>query len=97
MELQFTKSEGTTSYVSEIEVNQPFNLHVEKDFPGQITVSVKTDGDQYSVCDGFPKYGNTLDKDFKDFIIFPKYIKVEVSALLELKGTETVSGTVNEA
>lgn len=80
MELEFEKTERGT-YVATAEVSGAFNLHVEKNFMGYISVNQKTTGEQFApVTQGYN--GNVYDVDF-DGLVFPKQIQVVVSVVRE--------------
>lgn len=73
--LEFIENQSG-DFESEFEVTGDFNLHLERDSKGTVTVFQKTymDG-EYALSNEFPHYYNNFDYDFTG-IIYPKMIKV---------------------
>ena len=89
MELIFNKINDV--YVCEFEVNGDFNLHIEKDGKGSVTMYQRgTAEGAYDIVNSVKMaYGDTvLDTDITA-LVYPKYIKLE-------SYTENISGTVTE-
>ena len=63
-------------FEAEFEVTGDFNLHLERDNKGTVTILQKTyiDG-EYALSNEFPYYYNNFDYDFTG-LIYPKMIKV---------------------
>lgn len=74
-EIHFIKS-GDRSFVAEFQVMKDFNLHIEKNFEGRVSISQKTAGFQYAVTKGLI-YSDVIDMDFQG-IVYPKQIRVDV-------------------
>lgn len=89
MKLNFRKEKGV--YVAEFEATSDFNLHVEREKEGSISVLQRTtpSGEYDSVYMGgyFDREHKTIDCDFVG-AIYPKYIKV-VSQAEVIKGEVT--------
>ena len=63
-------------FEAEFEATGDFNLHLERDNKGTITIMQKTYKDgEYAFSNEFPYYYNNFDFDFTG-IIYPKMIKV---------------------
>lgn len=75
MELNFIENKQK-DWEAEFEASGDFNLHLERDKKGTITILQKTylDGD-YAFSNEFPHYYKNFDYDFTG-IIYPKMIKV---------------------
>lgn len=75
MELTFNKNEKS-DWVAEFEATGDFNLHLERDQKGTITILQKTYKDgEYAFSNEFPYHYNNFDFDFAG-LIYPKMIKV---------------------
>ena len=88
MTLTFNKVNNV--YVCEFEVNGDFNLHIEKDGNGSVTMYQRgTPEGIYDMTSVKMAYGDTvLDTDITA-LVYPKYIKLE-------SHTGNISGIVTE-
>lgn len=75
MELVFVENEQR-DWEAEFEATGDFNLHLERDRKGTITILQKTYKDgEYAFSNEFPYYNNNFDFDFAG-LVYPKMIKV---------------------
>ena len=87
MELNFIKNDKQ-DWEAEFEATGDFNLHLERDRKGTITILQKTHKDsEYAFSNEFPYYYNNFDYDF-GALIYPKWVKV-ISDSEVLKGEIT--------
>lgn len=95
MNLHFERRNGY--FISEFEVTNDFNLHIEKDPIGQFIVYQRTAGGAYDLVADFGKNKGDdpiIDYDFSA-LVYPKWIKIK-SAVKPLIATITTDGEVNE-
>ena len=75
MELNFIENKQK-DWEAEFEASGDFNLHIERDKKGTITILQKTYADgEYCFSNEFPYYHNNFDFDFTG-LVYPKMIKV---------------------
>lgn len=81
MNISFYKPEGSSVYISEtIHQTKASNYHIEKNFPGSISIFQRTAGDAFSLVDGFPKLCNVVDYDLgTSESVYPKDIQIHVT------------------
>lgn len=88
-QLNFSLQDG--KYVAEATANADYNLHIERENNGSITVlhSTVNDGEKVPVAHwDYTPLSPSLDEDF-DGIVYPKYLKI-------VSGTPVTSGTITE-
>ena len=85
MELNFIKNDKQ-DWEAEFEATGDFNLHLERDQKGTITILQKqNEEDQYAFSSEFPNYYKIFNYDFAA-LLYPKYIKV-ISDSKVIKGS----------
>ena len=95
MNLHFERRNGY--FISEFEVTNDFNLHIEKDPTGQFLVYQRTAGGAYDLVADFGKNKGDdpiIDYDFSA-LVYPKYIQIK-SSVNPAIATITTDGEVNE-
>lgn len=95
MNLHFERRNGY--FISEFEVTNDFNLHIEKDPIGQFIVYQRTAGGAYDLVADFGKNKGDdpiIDYDFSA-LVYPKYIQIK-SSVNPVIATITTNGEVNE-
>lgn len=95
MNLHFERRNGY--FISEFEVTNDFNLHIEKDPIGQFIVYQRTAGGAYDLVADFGKNKGDdpiIDYDFSA-LVYPKYIQIK-SSVNPAIATITTNGEVNE-
>ena len=95
MNLHFERRNGY--FISEFEVTNDFNLHIEKDPIGQFLVYQRTAGGAYDLVADFGKNKGDdpiIDYDFSA-LVYPKYIQIK-SSVNPAIATITTDGEVNE-
>lgn len=95
MNLHFERRNGY--FISEFEVTNDFNLHIEKDPTGQFLVYQRTAGGAYDLVADFGKNKGddpVIDYDFSA-LVYPKYIQIK-SSVDPVIATITTNGEVNE-
>jgi hypothetical protein len=95
MNIEFVKQGN--AYVAEFKVEADFNLHIEKDKNGHITLYQRTsEGGKYALLEEFGyQDGKLVYESDAAGLIYPKYIKV-VSAVLPTYAVVTSAGEVTE-
>ena len=75
MEISFTKTNN--KWVSEFQVTSDFNIHLERNEGGTITIEQRTSDGQYDIVKSakFPLNDKVIDCDFQA-LVYPKYIKI---------------------
>lgn len=95
MNIEFVKQGN--AYVAEFKVEADFNLHIERDKKGHITLLQRTsEGGKYALLEEFGyQDGKTVYESDAAGLIYPKFIKV-VSAVMPTYAVVTSAGEVTE-